>query len=512
MLIFVVVVVAIALFVIAMYNGLVGLKVRADNAWSDIDVQLKRRHDLIPNLVETVRGYAGHERETLEAVVEARNRAAAAQGPAATGEAERALAQARCASSSRSRRRTRSSRGRELHAAPGEPRPRSRTRSRTRAATTTPSCATSTPGSSSSPRTSSRARSASPSANSSSSPTRPSGGAEGRVRTPVKRSATASVARSARARARRALCGSPPPAAPARSRSSGSMPTIAVEPGRHASRSTETITRAVHRAAGTGSTARSRSSTARRRGSTGSLRLELLGSTDERRRAARGSRARRERHYLKYKIWVPGAVDATPHDRAPLPRPERTPVLRGPRRALLERDRRRVGRADRGRVRAIALPAGATGIRATAFTGAYGSTAREARRRDEAARRSASRMPQPLGFREGLTAVVGWDKGLVAEPGATERGPGSSPRTGRSRSRSWSSLAMCVHLAPRGRDPAAAAGRGPVRAAGGTDAGRGRHADRRLGRHARHHRHDRGSRGARAISGSRRRRSPRCSA
>ena len=65
MLIFVAMLAVAILLVIGIYNGLVGLKVRADNAWSDIDVQLKRRHELIPNLVETVKGYAGHERQTL---------------------------------------------------------------------------------------------------------------------------------------------------------------------------------------------------------------------------------------------------------------------------------------------------------------------------------------------------------------------------------------------------------------------------------------------------------------
>ncbi len=74
--------------VIALYNSLVRLRVRADNAWADIDVQLKRRYDLIPNLVETVKGYAGHERETLEAVIQARNRAMSVEGPAAKAEAE----------------------------------------------------------------------------------------------------------------------------------------------------------------------------------------------------------------------------------------------------------------------------------------------------------------------------------------------------------------------------------------------------------------------------------------
>jgi LemA protein len=80
--------------VILIYNGLVRLRAQADNAWADIDVQLKRRYDLVPNLVETVKGYAGHERSTLEAVVSARNRAMTAQGPAAKAEAEGALTQA----------------------------------------------------------------------------------------------------------------------------------------------------------------------------------------------------------------------------------------------------------------------------------------------------------------------------------------------------------------------------------------------------------------------------------
>jgi LemA protein len=87
------VIAVLVIAVIGIYNSLVGLKVRADNAWSDIDVQLKRRHDLIPNVVETVKGYAGHERQTLEAVVNARSRAVSVQGagPAERGEAEGAL-------------------------------------------------------------------------------------------------------------------------------------------------------------------------------------------------------------------------------------------------------------------------------------------------------------------------------------------------------------------------------------------------------------------------------------
>lgn len=67
-------------YAIAIYNKLVGLRQKVAEAWSDIDVQLKRRYDLIPNLVETVKGYAGHEKTTLEGVVNARNAAMAAQG------------------------------------------------------------------------------------------------------------------------------------------------------------------------------------------------------------------------------------------------------------------------------------------------------------------------------------------------------------------------------------------------------------------------------------------------
>ena len=83
--------VLLALFVIGTYNGLVGKRNRYKNAYAQIDVQLKRRYDLIPNLVETVKGYAAHERGTLEEVVKLRNAAMAAQGPAAQGAAESML-------------------------------------------------------------------------------------------------------------------------------------------------------------------------------------------------------------------------------------------------------------------------------------------------------------------------------------------------------------------------------------------------------------------------------------
>jgi len=85
------VIVVIVLWVIMIYNGLVTMRQRVNQAFADIDVQLKQRHDLIPNLVETVKGYAAHERGTLEAVIQARNAAATAQGPAAQGAAENQL-------------------------------------------------------------------------------------------------------------------------------------------------------------------------------------------------------------------------------------------------------------------------------------------------------------------------------------------------------------------------------------------------------------------------------------
>ena len=84
-------IVLVALYVIAVYNGLVSLRQRTNQAFADVDVQLKQRHDLIPNLVETVKGYAAHEKGTLDAVIEARNSALAAHGPAERAAAEGAL-------------------------------------------------------------------------------------------------------------------------------------------------------------------------------------------------------------------------------------------------------------------------------------------------------------------------------------------------------------------------------------------------------------------------------------
>jgi LemA protein len=89
-----VLIIIVGLIVVGMYNSLVQLRVRADNAWSDIDVQLKRRHDLVPNLVETVKGYASHEKGTFENVARYRSAAMAATSTEERAQAEGMLTQA----------------------------------------------------------------------------------------------------------------------------------------------------------------------------------------------------------------------------------------------------------------------------------------------------------------------------------------------------------------------------------------------------------------------------------
>jgi len=85
------VIVVVILWVITIYNGLVAMRQRVNQSFADVDVQLRQRHDLVPNLVETVKGYAAHERGTLDEVVKARNAAVAAQGPAQQAVAENML-------------------------------------------------------------------------------------------------------------------------------------------------------------------------------------------------------------------------------------------------------------------------------------------------------------------------------------------------------------------------------------------------------------------------------------
>ncbi|MEX2670618.1 MAG: LemA family protein [Phycisphaeraceae bacterium] len=87
----VVLIIVVAMILIGIYNRLVAKRLQSENAWSQIDVQLKRRHDLIPNLVNTVQGYAKHERETLEAVIQARQQAVDANGVGDQAQAENML-------------------------------------------------------------------------------------------------------------------------------------------------------------------------------------------------------------------------------------------------------------------------------------------------------------------------------------------------------------------------------------------------------------------------------------
>jgi LemA protein len=94
LLVILVVLVFLVLFVIGVYNSLIGLRNQVDNAWSQIDVQLKRRHDLIPNLVETARGYMKHERGTFEAITNARAQAMGAKSVGDIAKAEGALGEA----------------------------------------------------------------------------------------------------------------------------------------------------------------------------------------------------------------------------------------------------------------------------------------------------------------------------------------------------------------------------------------------------------------------------------
>ena len=88
-----VVLIILVVFVITIYNGLVAKRVDCDNGWSQIDVQLTRRHDLIPNLVETVKGFASHEKETLDAVISARAKAVATHDDAGAGPGQMGLAE-----------------------------------------------------------------------------------------------------------------------------------------------------------------------------------------------------------------------------------------------------------------------------------------------------------------------------------------------------------------------------------------------------------------------------------
>ena len=94
LIILLIIIVLIVVFIVSMYNSLIGLRNQVKNAWSQIDVQLKRRHDLIPNLIETVKGYMNHERATLENITNARSKAVSAQGVSEKAKAEAQLTEA----------------------------------------------------------------------------------------------------------------------------------------------------------------------------------------------------------------------------------------------------------------------------------------------------------------------------------------------------------------------------------------------------------------------------------
>jgi len=94
LIVLIVIIAVVALFLISIYNSLVKLRNQVKNAWSQIDVQLKRRHDLIPNLIETVKGYMTHERDTLENITKARSQAVAAEGVGDKAKAEGELTSA----------------------------------------------------------------------------------------------------------------------------------------------------------------------------------------------------------------------------------------------------------------------------------------------------------------------------------------------------------------------------------------------------------------------------------
>jgi LemA protein len=94
LIVLIVIIAFVALFAISIYNSLVKLRNQVKNAWSQIDVQLKRRHDLIPNLIETVKGYMTHERDTLENITKARSQAVAAEGVGDKAKAEGELTNA----------------------------------------------------------------------------------------------------------------------------------------------------------------------------------------------------------------------------------------------------------------------------------------------------------------------------------------------------------------------------------------------------------------------------------
>ncbi len=328
---------ALLAFVGLTYNSLARLRLLASNAWADIDVQLKRRHDLIPSLVAAVKGHAGYEKGTLESVVEARNRAAGASGPAAAGQAEGALAASVRQVFALGRGIPRSQGGRELPRAPA-------LAHRDRG---------------SHPERSSllqrrRARSQYPHRPVPGEPHRrplrlPAAGVlrtQRRVRSgPRRRWISGPAGEGARARAA-ALdrCRPRGGAAHARDR--------AVRRGDHGeSRRHGGCGGDDHRPL-RGLVERDLSHHPGRVSHAAGIQLDAAARSRVRHRGGAPAQSRPEAGEALRQVQDLGAGgrERDADGRAPLPRPERPALLRGPRRALLERDRRRVGRGDRRRV------------------------------------------------------------------------------------------------------------------------------------------------------------------
>ncbi len=393
--------IALVLFLaIATWNRLTRLRQLGDNAWADIDVQLKRRHDLIPQVVSVVKGHASYERGTLEAVVQARAGAMGASGPAARASAEEPVAaglnrifalseaypELRAMESFRSLQTTLADI--EDHLQNARRYYNAVVRDFNTAIAQFPSNLI---------------------ARAMGFGAREYFGLDDRGE-----AATPGVALALLL----GLLGATPAAAQERS--------LAIERFATTIRVNQDATLDIEEAIAARFTGKwngiYRTVPVEYRTPQGfnwSVRLDLLGATDGSGQPLQVE-ANRERHYIKYKIWVPGAEDAS-----------RVVVLRyrvhNGLRFFEDHDELYWNATgDEWDVplgfatAQIELPAGATGLRAAAFTGAVGSTANDAVI-DTSGTTVSFALQRGLGFREGLTVVVGWNKGLVTEPTAGDR-------------------------------------------------------------------------------------------
>src|SRR5882762_2732664 len=394
-------------WVIYTFNRLIGLRQLGDNAWSDIDVQLKRRHDLIPNVVAVVQGHAGYERGTLEALVAARGRAlqAADRGPATRAREEDPLASAL---------------QRVVVVAEAYP--------ELKAAASFAGLQTTLTDVEDHLQNARRYYNAVVRDFNTAIAQFPAGIVAGLMRLHPREffglddPSERAVPKVPIVLLLIALSAS---ALTAQERSYSIQRFHAqIRVNKDASIDvTETITaRFVGSWNGLYRTIPVEYRTAQ--GLNWTLGVALLGAQDVSTGQTLRTETSRQRHYVKYKIWIPGAANA---DRTIVLRYHATNGLR----FFDEHDELywnvtgdewevpiQVATAE------IELPPGTTGMRATAFNGVYGSTARDA---SVAITRNSVRvaMPQPLGYHEGLTAVVGWDKGMVVEPSAAARAVGT---------------------------------------------------------------------------------------